>query len=79
MTGTMTLGQVEELVKTLPMTDQQRLIERISERLAERQNYFTRADAFLQTCRENPVRPNADMDAGDEIAAMREERGDQLL
>lgn len=70
-----TLGQVE----ALPPQDQQRLIDRISERPAARQDYFAGAEAFLKICLENPVRPAAGMDAGEEIAAMREERGDQLL
>jgi len=37
-----------------------------------------RAEAFLKTCLENPVRPTAGMDAGEEIDAMRTERGDDL-
>jgi len=73
-----TLGQVEALVEALPLRDQQRLIDRISERLAARQDYFAGAEAFLKTCLENPVRPAAGMDAGKEIAALREERGDPL-
>lgn len=78
MSGTMTLRQVEELAATLPAQDQKHLVERISKRLLEGQDHFARAQAFLTTCLENPVRPAAGMDAGEEIAAMREERGDWL-
>ncbi|MCW3051596.1 MAG: hypothetical protein JWN14_766 [Chthonomonadales bacterium] len=78
MTDTMTLGQVEELVVALPLPDQQRLIERISERLEAQPDYIARAEAFLKTCLENPVRPIAVMNAGEETAAMRAERGDDL-
>jgi hypothetical protein len=57
MTGTVTSGQEEELAAALPLTDQQRLIERIRERLAARQDYFARAEAFLKICLESPARP----------------------
>ena len=78
MTSAVTLGQVEALAVALPVRDQQRLIERISERIAVRQDYFTRARAFLKTCLESPVRPASGMDAGEEMRTMREERGDEL-
>jgi hypothetical protein len=78
MTSEVTLGQVEELVQALPPQDQQRLIERMSERLAARQDYFARAETFLKICLESPVRPTTEMDAGVEVGAMRDERGDQL-
>jgi hypothetical protein len=78
MTSAVTLGQIETLVEALPAQDQQRLVERINARLAARQDYFARAEAFLKTCLESPVLPTAEMDAGVEVAAMREERGDQL-
>jgi hypothetical protein len=79
MTGRVTLRQVEELVAALPLPDQQRLIERMAQRLNARRDDMARAEAFLKACLESPVRPAAEMDAGEEIAAMREERGDDLL
>ena len=79
MTGMVTLRQVEELAAALPPSDQQRLIERMTQRLDARHDDVARAEAFLQRCLASPVRPSAEMDAGEEIAAMREERGDDLL
>ena len=74
----MTLEQIEKLVEALPLQDQQRLVGSVSERLMVHEDYFARAQAFLKTCIENPIRPAAAMDSGVEIASMREERGDQL-
>jgi hypothetical protein len=73
-----TFGQIEELVEALPLHDQQRLIESVSGRLMAHQGYFARAQAFLNTCVDNPVRPGARMDSGEEFASMREERGSYL-
>lgn len=78
MTGTITLRQVEELAAALPLRDQLRLIERIAQRLKAQKDNMARTEVFLKTCLESPVSPIADMDAGEEIAAMREERGDEL-
>lgn len=83
----LTFGQVEEMVEALPLQDQERLIQRTGERLASRQEYFARAEAFIKTCLESPVRPKSSngldvlglMDVGKEIAEMRDERGDQLI
>ena len=77
--GVVTFGQVEAMAEALPIQDQQRLIDRIGERLASRQDYFVRAEAFIKTCLENPVRPALGMDAGEEIEDMRNERGNELL
>lgn len=78
MTSTVTLGEVEELAAALPLPDQQRLVEWMSERLATRENTLASARAFLKICLENPVRPASEMDSGAEIAVMREERGKEL-
>jgi len=85
--SSVTLEQIEDMVKALPMQDQERLIGRLSEHLVSRQDYFARADSFIKTCVENPVRPQSYtvvddfgmIDSGLEIAEMRDERGDQLL
>jgi hypothetical protein len=82
-----TLGQIEEMVEALPLPDHERLIVRLNERLASRQEYFARAETFIKTCLESPVRPKSStelddlglFDSGTEIAEMRDERGDQLL
>lgn len=78
MSGTMALRQVEELAEALPLPEQQRLIERMTRRLQARQEGLARAEAFLKTCMECPVHPTGQMDAGEEIARMRQERGDNL-
>ena len=79
MTGMVTLGQVEELAAALPLLEQERLIERITQRINARRDDRVQAEAFLKACLESPVRPASAMDAGEEMAAMREERGDDLL
>ena len=74
--STVTLWQIEEMVDALPMQDQERLVLRLNERLASRQEYFARAEAFIRTCLESPVCPKSStdldylriMDAGKEIA-----------
>jgi len=82
-----TYSQVAEMVDALPLHDQQRIVQRIGDRLATQQEYFVVAAAFLKHCLENPIRPESSasldgqklLDSGKEIADMREERGDQLL
>lgn len=82
-----TLAQIDAMVEALPLPDQRRLIQRIEQRLSSGQDYFARAEAFIKGCLENPVHVIAPaelydiglMDSGVEMAAIRDERGDQLL
>jgi len=73
-----TLGQIEELVEALPLLEQQRLVQSVNGRLTAQQGNFSHMQAFLKACVENPVRPSVRMDSGEELAAMRDERGSQL-
>ena len=77
--GRVTLGQVEELALALSISDQQLLMQKLGERLTSHQEYFARAEQFLQTCVENPVPSAMLMDAGAECADMRNERGNELV
>jgi hypothetical protein len=68
-----TLEQIVGMVEALPTPDQERLVARLNERLASRQEYFARAEAFITTCLENPIVPACGMDSGIAIAEMRDE------
>lgn len=45
---------------------------------ASREHYFSRAEAFLAMCRGKLVTPSVQMNSGEEMRTIHEERGDQL-
>jgi hypothetical protein len=78
MAETVTLQQVEALIKQLSIEEQNFLVERMSERVArQRQERQAQAEALIKKLRENAV-PGSDTDSTEAIRQMREERIAQL-